>query len=87
MVRKRAAPTNAARAVGPEPHESRNVFARIIAILGLAASAVYIGYLAYSIHSTPLWIIVLVTFGLAIRDFVSEYLNGASKSNGGQRSR
>ena len=58
------------------------MFARTIAILGLAASVFYVGYLAYSIHSVPLWTIVLVTFGLATRDFVSEYLNGENHSNG-----
>ena len=79
-MRKPVTPANTAGAVEPEPHESRNMFARIIAILGLAASAVYIGYLAYAIHSTPLWVIVLATFGLAIRDFVTEFLNGANRS-------
>lgn len=56
------------------------MFARVIAILGLAASAVYVGYLAYSIHSAPLWIIVVATFALAIRDFISVFLNGVNKS-------
>ena len=63
------------------------MFARIIAILGLAASVVYVGYLAYAIDSTPLWVIVLATFALAMRDIVNEHLNGANKSNGGQHSR
>ena len=62
------------------------MFARMIAILGLAASAVYVGYLAYSIHSAPLWVIVVATFALAMRDFVTEFLNGANKSNGNQGS-
>jgi len=36
-------------------------------------SALYIGYLAYAIHSVPLWIIVIVVFGLMIREFIVEF--------------
>lgn len=61
----------------------------IIAILGIAASALYVGFLALKIHSVPLWVIVVATFVLVIREFAVEYLGlgAAKKTNetGGSR--
>jgi hypothetical protein len=48
------------------------VFEIIIGILGIVTSALYVGFLAYSIRATPLWIIVVLTFALMIREFVLE---------------
>lgn len=52
----------------------------IIAVLGIAASALYVGFLAYKIHSVPLWVIVIATFVLVIREFVVEYLGAANQA-------
>ncbi|MGH8745323.1 MAG: hypothetical protein ACREUK_02395 [Burkholderiales bacterium] len=54
------------------------MFEMIIAILGIAASALYVGFLALKIHSVPLWVIVVATFALVIREFVVEYLGAAN---------
>jgi hypothetical protein len=51
----------------------------IIAALGIATSALYVGFLAYKIGAVPLWVIVVVTFALMIREFVVEYLGAANK--------
>jgi hypothetical protein len=48
------------------------MFEIVITMLGLAAAALYVGYLAYAIHSVPLWIIVIATFALAIRELLVE---------------
>jgi hypothetical protein len=48
------------------------MFETVITILGLTAAAVYVSYLAYAIHSVPLWIIVIATFALAIRELLVE---------------
>ena len=47
----------------------------ILAIAAIAVSATYVGYLSYAVHSVPLWLIVIATFGLAIREFVLEIRN------------
>jgi hypothetical protein len=46
------------------------MFETIISFLGLAAAALYIGFLAFKIQSVPLWIIVVATFVLAVRQFI-----------------
>lgn len=51
----------------------------VIGFLGLVAAAVYVGYLAYSIGAVPLWIIVVGTFALAIREFIVEFGNNGRK--------
>jgi hypothetical protein len=58
------------------------MFETIISFLGLTAAAIYVGYLAYAIHAVPLWIIVVATFVLAIREFVIE-LRGGRGGRGG----
>ena len=49
------------------------MFEIIITLLGIAASALYVGYLAFAIHAVPLWVIVIATFALMIREFVIEF--------------
>jgi hypothetical protein len=61
------------------------VFEMIIAILGIVASAIYVGYLALKIHSIPLWIIVIATFVLVIREFAVEFLSYSKESKGNGR--
>lgn len=63
------------------------MFQIIIAVLGIVASAVYIGFLAYSIASVPLWIIVAGTFALMIREFVVELRESAGRDPRGGRGR
>lgn len=45
----------------------------IIAMLGIALAALYVGFLSFKIHSVPLWVIVIATFVLVIREFIVEY--------------
>ncbi len=52
----------------------------IIAVLGIAASALYVGFLALKIHSVPLWVIVIATFVLVIREFFVEFLGAANQA-------
>lgn len=61
----------------------------IIAALGILTSALYVGFLALKIHSVPLWIIVIGTFVLVIREFAVEFLGlgAAKKGNDAQHSR
>lgn len=61
------------------------MFELIIAALGIATSALYVGFLAYKIGAVPLWIIVVGTFALMIREFVVEYLGAANKSRREER--
>ena len=63
------------------------MLAIILTFLGIAASAIYVGFLAYSINAIPLWIIVVATYILAIRELASELReNGnAAKRNGQSR--
>jgi ABC-type branched-subunit amino acid transport system permease subunit len=49
------------------------VFEMIIAMLGIALAALYVGFLAFKIHSVPLWVIVVATFVLVIREFIVDY--------------
>ena len=61
------------------------MFEMVIGVLGIVASALYVGYLAYAIGAVPLWIIVVGTFALMIREFVLEFRETARRSarNGG----
>ena len=61
----------------------------ILTILGVTVSALYVGFLAYSIGAVPLWIIVIATYILAIRELTSEWReNGnAASRNGNGRNR
>ena len=52
------------------------MFQLIIGFLGIVVAAVYVGYLAYSIQAVPLWVIVVGTFALAIREFIVEFGSG-----------
>jgi hypothetical protein len=54
------------------------VFELIVTILGIAVSALYVGYLAFAIKSIPLWVIVIATFALVVREFVVEFRGGAA---------
>lgn len=56
------------------------MFEMIIAVLGIAASALYVGFLALKIHSVPLWVIVIATFVLVIREFFVEFLGAANQA-------
>ena len=57
------------------------MFETILGMLGIAAAALYVGFLAYKIHAIPLWIIVVGTFILAIREFLTDL---RESSNGSQ---
>ena len=61
------------------------MFEMVIGVLGIVASALYVGYLAYAIGAVPLWIIVVGTFALMIREFVLEFRESGKRSarNGG----
>ena len=61
------------------------MFEIVIGVLGIVAAALYVGYLAYAIHSVPLWVIVIGTFALMIREFALEFRESARRStrNGG----
>ncbi|HEY2558217.1 MAG TPA: hypothetical protein VGI48_00740 [Caldimonas sp.] len=56
------------------------MFEIVISVLGIAASALYVGYLAYAIHAIPLWVIVIATFALAIREFIVEFRDNGKQS-------
>jgi hypothetical protein len=56
------------------------VFQIIIGILGIIASAIYVGYLAYAIDRVPLWIIIVGTYALMIREFIVEFRNNADRA-------
>lgn len=63
------------------------MFEIIIAFLGIVVSALYVGYLAYAIGAVPLWIIVVLTYALIIREFLVEFRkNGNHPNNGGRNS-
>jgi predicted membrane metal-binding protein len=55
------------------------VFQIVIGIFGFAAAAIYVGYLAYAIGRVPLWIIVVATLALAIRELVTEFRDSADR--------
>lgn len=56
------------------------MFETIIGILGLAAAALYVGFLAYKIGAVPLWIIVVGTFIVAIREILIDLRGGRNSS-------
>lgn len=58
------------------------MFEIVVSIVALAASALYVGYLAYAMRAIPLWIIVIVTFAIAIREFVIELRGSRTGRNG-----
>lgn len=58
------------------------MFQMVIGFLGLVAAAVYVGYLAYAIGAVPLWIIIVGTFALAIREFIVEFGNFGNNNGG-----
>jgi uncharacterized membrane protein YoaK (UPF0700 family) len=66
--------------------ERWNVFEIIIAILGIVVSALYVGYLAYAIGAVPLWVIVVLTYALIIREFRIEFWKKDNRNNNGGRS-
>jgi uncharacterized membrane protein YoaK (UPF0700 family) len=56
------------------------MFDIIIGIIGMAASALYVGFMAYSIHSVPLWVVVIVALALMLLAFSIEFRgNGNAK--------
>lgn len=57
------------------------MFEIIIGILGIIASALYVGFLAYKIDAIPLWVIVIGTFVLIIREFVAEVRENAKRAS------
>ncbi len=63
------------------------MFEIIVTVLGAAVALVYVGFLAYSIKSIPLWVIVILSFGLMIRELVLELREGADRAqrNAGNR--
>lgn len=65
------------------------MFEMIIAILGIIAAAIYVGFLAFKIGALPLWIIIIATFALVIREFAVEFLGlgGQKKPNGAEQGR
>ena len=65
------------------------MFELIIAILGIAAAAIYVGFLAFKIGAAPLWVIIILTFALVIREFAIEFLGlgGKKKPNGARQGR
>lgn len=60
------------------------MFVIIISVLGIAAAGLYVGFLAYSINAIPLWIIVIGTFALLIRETVVELRQGHNGSRAGR---
>jgi hypothetical protein len=56
------------------------MFETIIGMLGIAAAALYVGFLAYKIHAIPLWVIAVGTFVLAIREILIDLREGANRS-------
>ena len=61
------------------------MFELVISILGIITAALYVGYLAYAIHSVPLWVIVIGTFALTIREFVVEYRESTGRAERKER--
>jgi hypothetical protein len=56
------------------------MFEIIIGVLGIITSAIYIGFLAYKIHSVALWVIVVATYVLATRELLLEAREAANRS-------
>jgi predicted membrane metal-binding protein len=63
------------------------VFQIVVTILGIAISALYVGYLAYAIKSVPLWVIVILTFALVVREFAVEFRSDSNARGRNKRSR
>lgn len=61
------------------------MFRLIVDIIGILSAAVYVGYMVYKIGEVPLWIIVLGTFALMIREFIVEYRTNADRPAEGPR--
>lgn len=61
------------------------MFEAIISFFGLASAALYVGYLAYKIGAVPLWVIIIGTFVLAIREFVVELREEGKRGNASGR--
>lgn len=57
------------------------MFEIIIGVLGIVVSAIYVGFLAYSIKAVPLWIIVIATLGLALRELITEFRNDVERES------
>lgn len=55
------------------------MFRLIIDIIGIVSAAIYVGYMVYKIGAVPLYIIVLATFALMIRQFLVEYRTNADR--------
>ena len=56
------------------------MFEIVITVLGTSVAALYAGFLAYSIKSVPLWVIVVLTFALMIREFVLDLMESADRA-------
>ena len=56
------------------------MFEIVIGVLGIVAAAIYVGYFAYAIGAVPLWVIVVGTFALMIREFVLEFRESGKRS-------
>lgn len=63
------------------------MFEIVITIVGAATAALYVGYLAYAIKSVPLWVIVILSFAIMIREFALELRESGRRGskNGGDR--
>lgn len=48
------------------------MFEIVITIVGAALAGLYIGFLAYSVKSVPLWVIAVLSFAIMIREAVLE---------------
>jgi hypothetical protein len=66
-------------------HERWDVFQIIIGFLGIVVSALDVGYLAYAIGVVPLWVIVVLTYAVMIREFLIEFRENGSPENNGKR--
>lgn len=63
------------------------MFEIVITIFGIAASMIYMGYLAFAIKATPLWVIAIATFALMIRQLIVELRNGADRATKNDKTR
>jgi heme exporter protein D len=62
------------------------VFEIIITILGIALSALFVGYLAFAIKAIPLWVIVIASFALMVRQLLIDLRSEANRNAGNERS-
>lgn len=56
------------------------MFQIVIGVLGVIVAIVYVGYLAYSIGSIPLWVIVIATIVLMLRETIIDFRDEARRS-------